>query len=204
MERFVIYDTEYLTREGAHARNWNGMDDPYPLTVQIAACAVEIVPEKGLSNVEEFSALINPRDEHRKEIPLDTYFVNLTGISQNDVSLKGKRLGEALDLFKSFSRGVLLYSYGRDHIFTLAPSCYIAGIPLPFGAGQFRDVRHVFRRAGVPEEAIYANSSGAIARYLGVDFTEKAHNALSDVRSVFEALCFLHSRGALKAEWLLE
>lgn len=207
MSHVVIFDTEYLAVEGSHKRNWHGMDDPYPIVVQIAAARVSIPPQGSPFvpvSVRELCVIVKPSDEYDNEIPLDPYFINLTGISQEDVDVKGIELRDALCSLKQFAQDSLIYSYGRDDLSTLLPSCYIASVAFPFSPGQFRDVRHVFRRAGVSEEVIYGNSSGTIARALGAQFEARAHDAMNDVRSIVAALQLLYRRGSLELEWLLE
>lgn len=207
MSHIIIYDTEYLAVEGSNKRNWKGMDDPHRIVVQIAAARLWI-PAQGsprdMKKIREFCAIVKPRDEYGDEIPLDPYFINLTGISQEDVDVRGIELSAALYLFKRFSERCPIYSYGHDHLAALLPSCYISGIALPFSPRRFRDVRRVFRQAGVPEDVIYGNSSGAIARALGAHFEGKIHDAMDDVRSIFAALQLLHQNGSLKSEWLSE
>ena len=207
MSHIVVYDTEYLAVEGANKRSWKGMDDPYPLVVQIAAVRISIPPQGSPlapASSHEFSVIVKPRDEYGNEIPLDPYFINLTGISQEDVDLKSVELSDALYSFSQFVGDCPIYSYGRDHLTTLLPSCYIAGIKFLFPPQRFRDIRRVFRRAGVTEDVIYGNSSGTIARVLGAHFEGRVHDAMDDVRSIVAALGLLCQRGSLKSEWLLE
>lgn len=192
----IIFDTEFWTDEGVMKRNWGGLDDHSPHLIQIGAFKVKVT--SGLPVIEEFSILIKPRDEYRKELPITDYFTNLTGISEAMIKTEGHELAEALDKFKSFTGDAPLYSYGKDIIATIVPSCYIQGIPNPFPATQDKDVRQILRSAGMKDSDINANSSGSLAKFFGIELENHwIHDARCDANSILAALRHLEAQGAL-------
>lgn len=192
----IIFDTEFWTDEGVMKRNWGGLDDHPPHVIQIGALKVELT--KGLPSTGEFATLIKPRNEHGKDLPITDYFTQLTGISQAMVNNEGLELAEALDAFKSFAGTSPLYSYGRDGIATFVPSCYIQGIENPFPATQDKDIRNILRNSGMSEADIFANSSGTLAKFFGIELENHwVHDARCDANSILAALRHLEAQGKL-------
>ncbi len=76
---FVIFDTEYTSWEGCLQNGWRGLQKRE--VVQIAALKVD----DDFNVVAEFNQLCQPKIN----LILSDYFVNLTGISNDDVAQKG-------------------------------------------------------------------------------------------------------------------
>jgi len=200
----VIFDTEYLTDEGVMSRFWSGINDVPPLLVQLAAYKVEVV--KGLPVTGELFLLSKPRDAYGKAIAPSAYFTKLTGITEEMINAEGIEFNSVMDKFLSFiGRDGIAYSYGNDFIRPLLYTCFYAGYQLPFSAKQGRDIRKVFCSAGMSVEEVSAQSSGSIAKYLGVDISSKyghIHDARFDALSIIEALRFLEKQGRLNPDIL--
>ncbi|MEK7109115.1 MAG: 3'-5' exonuclease, partial [Patescibacteria group bacterium] len=91
-EKFVLFDTEFTSWEGAMARNWSGPGE-YREVIQIGAIRVDKLQEAG-----SFCVYVKPI----KNPELSAFIKELTGISQETVDKEGKPLGEALSGFKDF------------------------------------------------------------------------------------------------------
>jgi DNA polymerase III epsilon subunit-like protein len=199
----VIFDTEYWSNEGVPSRNWGGMDDYPPLTVQIGAYRVLL--DSTLTIQDEFLCYIIPRDACGARVPLNPFFTELTGIDCKTLDDKGLELKKALENFSEFVGDSILYSYGSDLLDTIVPSCFINGVVCPFSPTQGKDIRLILRKTKLSDEEIYQNSSGSIAAYLGVEPAEHhAHDARSDAFSIICALRKLISAKELHPSLLLD
>lgn len=197
----ILYDTEYWTEDGAPKRNWNGPDDRPPLLVQIGGLKVKL--EKGLPLTEEFSALVRPRDEFKKAVALTPFFEKLTGISQECVDKEGKELADVISEFYTFTGERLMYSYGRDFLSTIVPSCFIQSVTNPFKPTQGRDIRQILRLAGMSVEDLKANTSGSLAKHFGIELENHwVHDARCDAYSILVTLRHLEAQDKLDISWL--
>jgi inhibitor of KinA sporulation pathway (predicted exonuclease) len=176
-DRFVLWDTEYTAWKGSQERNWSGKGE-YREIVQIGAIALE-----GPALVEEsaFSVFIQPV----KNPELSEYFIELTGITQNDILSSGVSFGEALSRFESWVSESPCYSFGGDES-VLKENCELFGLPFPHLT--YRDVRAVFEEGGVQAKRY---TSGTITEAFGRKSSHRAHNALNDVRTIKEGLRLL-------------
>lgn len=203
MGRAVIWDCEFWSDEGCLARGWQGIQDPPPMLVQIGAMALTIVDGRQVA-MDHFEALVRPLDQFGERMPLTRYFVDLTGIDDRAIDLRGMHLARAMTAFDSFCGGARLWSYGHGDIHHVSLSCYMNRIICPLDPSHCHDVRLLLRRAGVSDETISRSSSGTLAAALGYGETAGAHNALNDVRSVHAALHGLRRDGMFDLNWLME
>ena len=204
----VIFDTEYLTDDGVMSRHWSGINDVPPLLVQLAAYKVKV--DKGLPITDELFLFSKPRDAYGRIIDPSAYFTRLTGINAEQIADNGREFKDVMDEFLSFigDEGIA-YSYGNDFIRPILYTCFYTGYQLPFSAKRGRDVRKIFCAAGMSEAEVSAQSSGSIARYMGIDIDSRyghIHDARFDALSIIEALRFLEKQGrlqpsALSADW---
>lgn len=181
-EQFIIFDTEFTAWEGSQARRWSGPNE-YRELVEIGAIAVS---SKDLTELSSFDVFIRPE----KNPILSDYFTQLTGITQSAVDADGVTLKTAIERFADWCGGLPLYSYGADER-VLIENCALAGIPFPFPAGQFADVRAIFQRRGIPAERY---TSGTIVRAFGEEPVRRAHRAANDARSILDGLRLLAAK----------
>lgn len=180
-KHFVIFDTEYTTWQGAHERHWDG-DNEFREIVQIAAIKVD---RQNFEEIDCLELLIKPR---RNPVVSD-YFVDLTGISREDVLEKGIDFTKAMHLFHSFAKHQQAMSYGEDTMI----------LGENFGMVEnFRESLYniySFNVAAVihavaPEVSLI--NSGRLADFFGVSVPHYAenhqHDALYDCRSILAAL----------------
>lgn len=180
-EEIVIYDAEYTTWEGAHARNWSGTGE-YKELVELGAILVETenFVERG-----SFQVLVKPV----KNPQLSHYFTRLTGIEQETVDREGVTLAEALDRFARWVGDRDLYSYGPDDA-DIKRNCELIGVRFPFGPGRCFDIRSFFRENGIPAEKYM---SSTIIEAFGKKSGRHGHDAVSDARAICDALRELRS-----------
>jgi len=173
-ETFIIYDTEYTSWEGAHARGWDGPGEEKEL-VQIGAIRVQ--------NFKEVDALllyVQPRINP----DLSDYFIQLTGVTQQDVDTKGILFEDAYATFMQWAGDLPLYSYGPDHdVLRINHRLYKTGVEIP--ATQFNDVRECFTATGVD---VSKYMSSTIPKAYGLTPPPAGHDALNDARSIRMAL----------------
>lgn len=171
---FVIFDTEYTTWEGALQRGWSG-ENEFREIVQIGAIRV-----KDLKEVDCFEKFVVPV----KNPNLSQFFVELTGVTQEEVDEKGVSFREAVAEFGSWIDGLDCYSYARD-IDVWKENADLLEQSLPFSEEKFHDVRDVFNVAGIDTTQY---SSGTIPKAFGKTPPPYGHNALNDARSILIAL----------------
>lgn len=192
----IIYDTEYWTEDGSPKRNWNGPDDQPPLLVQIGGLKVKV--EKGLTLTEEFSAIVKPRNEFGQPVSLTPFFEKLTGITQQRVDEEGRELDEVLKEFHAFTGDRLMYSYGRDLLSTIIPSCFVQSVSNPFKPTQGKDIRKILRHSGMTVEELIANTSGSLAKHFGIELENHwVHDARCDAYSILITLRYLEEKKRL-------
>ncbi|MBI3255979.1 MAG: exonuclease domain-containing protein [Candidatus Andersenbacteria bacterium] len=181
-EKFVVFDTEFTTWEGAHARNWSGPNE-YREIVQIAAAKVD---GQTLEISDTFVRFVKPV----KNPILSEYFINLTGIPQTQVDAEGITYEQALQEFKQWAEDLPNYCYGTDNL-VMAENCELIGITFPFLQTQFHDVRKVFQNQGIPAEKYM---SSTIVEAFGAKPTRRGHDALNDVKTIIDGLKLLRKK----------
>ena len=196
MSKIVVFDCEYLTKEGAMGRLWSGHDDPDPMVVQIGAVLLDLDDDARI--VDETKIYVKPEGRDGALYLLDPYFIELTGISDEVLATDAVDLGEALHRLDDFSQGADFWSWGKDELLALGVSCFLRGLVPPIGARRFGNLKSVFLRTGMTETHIKATNSGQLAGYYGVDSAALSeHDALDDARSLARALGHLMEKGHL-------
>jgi len=196
MRSAVLYDCEYLTMEGAMKRFWAGPLDPDPIAVQIGAVKLGLEGDFPILATER--VYVTPIDRFGKECALDPYFIELTGIAQDTVTSEGISLKSAIDRLDRFSDGASLWSWGKDELFLLGMSCYVAGIDPVIPAHRCGNAGRLLLKAGMPYEDLQETSSGQLADYFGIDHPPLYnHDALDDAMSIGLTLQHLLRNGRL-------
>ncbi len=194
--RAIIYDCEQLTTPGAPMRFWCGPNDPDPLLVQIGA--VELSLSAPFDTGATFSVLIKPVGRDGL-VAIDPFFTKLTGITPEAVEEHGTSLAEALERFDQFCGDAPIYSWGKDDILAIAPSCFAAGITCPIPAGRFHNAAKLLLAAGEELEVIHGLRSHTITDHFGLEPDGRAHDGLSDAMNVAHVLQHLLQEGRLDA-----
>lgn len=194
--KFVIYDTEYTTWEGALKRNWSGPNE-YRELVKLSALKIEIKDD--IKIVDTFDILCKPQ----KNPILSDYFVDLTGITNFDINNKGVSFINSLNNFLEFSteNNKLLncYCYGSnlgidaDMLLENMDLCNIENeIVKIWLNSQHYDINILFKK--------YTNvnkySSGTIYKAFNIDISNeniKVHDSDWDVKSQYLVLKHIYT-----------
>ncbi|CUH53891.1 3'-5' exonuclease family protein [Shimia marina] len=199
MKTAIIFDTEYLTDAGALGRLWFGPEDPDPMLVQIGAVALSL--EDDFEVLARYEAVVMPRDRQGMPCQATPYFEELTGVSNARIAQDGGTLQAGLDGLRDFAAGAPLWSWGKDELYALGVSCYLAGIAPPIPAHRFGNVRNLVLKAGMPQEDMARLSSNELGGYYGLPNQDaRAHDAVDDALSIAVALRHLLQKSALRPE----
>ncbi len=180
----VIFDLEYTAWEGSNERDWSHPGE-FREIVQIGAISIDGV---SLEEQEVFDCFVRPRINP----DLSDYFINLTGITNEDVKRHGVDLSDAHRHFSDFLQKRLAFAYGNDDEI-MAEN--VALYDLVLGAPNISAVnlRHWFKDHNVPTDDYV---SGEVAQFVGAPINLSAHNAVNDVRSIIAAVKHLVGQGA--------
>lgn len=199
MKTAIIFDCEFICLEGSQRRFWCAAHDPDPVIAQIGA--VKLGLEGEFPILETYKSYIRPIDRFVKRYPLDPYFTDLTGITEEDIDAKGVALQDALAGVDSFSGGARFWSWGKDELNMVAISCYVAGIAPPIPADRFDNAVKLLIAAGMPIEDLARTPSNKLADYYGVEHPPlRGHDALDDALSISYTLQHLMKTGKLQPD----
>ena len=194
MPGVVVFDCEHLTNETSPSRFWCGPDDPDPLLVQIGAIRLSLEPPYDLG--EGFDCIVTPEGRDGPVMP-SAFFARLTGIDAGRVQSEGAPLAEALARFAAFAGQDPIYSWGKDEITSIAPSCFVAGIISPLPAERFGNAAALVVESGEPLEVVHGLRSHTLPRHFGLAPEDGAHDGLADARGVARVLQHLLRHGRL-------
>lgn len=177
----IIFDLEFTTWEGAMARQWSGPGE-YREIVQIGAVRVNALD---LTIVDELDILVRPT----KNPVLSQYFIELTGIQQEQVNEKGLAFSAALARFQEFRRDLSLWAYGNDSdIFSENMLLNNMLVPDDWPAGHASNLSPWFH-AHAPETR--GINSGRLVEALGLRSKLAEHTGLGDCHSIIESIKFI-------------
>ena len=197
MRTAIILDCEFLCRQGSLGRLWCGVQDPDPVIAQIGA--VQLGLEGSFPILDSYKAYVRPMDRFGTRFDVDPYFTALTGITEADLESKGIALDEALAGLDRFSGGARFWSWGKDELYMVAISCYVAGIRPAIPAHRFDNAVKLLVAAGTPIGELEKMRSNQLADHFGVAHPAwQAHDALDDALSVAYALQHLLRAGKLE------
>lgn len=147
--------------------------------VQIAAIIVDINSGK---EVARFDKLVIP--SYEKLLP--DFFVELTGITQDDIVLSGISFDKAFNQFVEFVGNVPIWTFDKDEE-VLRQNCVYTNMAWPLNT-PFTRVKSLLPTWGInPDEF----SSGTLHEAVGLDMQGHVHNALHDVRSMAKTVHIL-------------
>lgn len=185
-DEIVIFDTEYTTWKGSRARGWSAPGE-YREVVQIAAQRIDLA--SGAERAE-FAAYVRPRIN----AALSTFFVELTGITQDTIDTHGR---DFLPVYREFIEWVgecAVYSYGSSKASDgdiLAENLTLYDLTEPYDATRYHNLRPLFQAAGIPVEQY---TSGQLYQAFDLTLSGQVHNAMHDVRSLAQSLLALKDR----------
>lgn len=199
MKTAIIFDCEFLCREGSQRRFWCAAHDPDPVIAQIGA--VKLGLENDFPLLDTYRAYVQPIDRFGRRYALDPFFTELTGITEENIESEGISLQDALSSFDSFSDGAPCWSWGKDELNMIAISCYVAGIEPSIPAHRFDNAVKLLLAAGMPIEDLAKTPSNKLADYYRIEHPPlQGHDALDDALSVSYTLQHLMKTGKLRPE----
>lgn len=154
-------------------------------TRQIVQIAAIIFDTDTGQEVAAFDQLVVPTYE--KQLP--DFFVELTGISQEDVDTKGVPFAEAFASFVRFCDGLPVWTFDKDEE-VLRQNCGYIDMAWPLEE-PFTRVKALVPAWGIDPDAF---SSGTLYKAAGLDLSGHVHNALHDVRSMAQAIAVFEAR----------
>jgi inhibitor of KinA sporulation pathway (predicted exonuclease) len=180
----VVFDTEFTAWAGSIARNWKGPGEHREI-VQIGAV---VVGAKEMDEKASFSVLIKPVQNPI----LSGYFEQLTRISNAQVQAEGVDFATGVQHFIAFAGTRPTFCYGRDDLI-IAENAALLGMPRLWTPAASVNLRVWLGEVGVPLAGVHA---GDLAAHVGAKARGLAHDALTDARSLVEAVRYLVARGA--------
>lgn len=184
----VFYDTEFTTWEGAMENDWS-LPGQYRELVQIGA--VRFNPET-LEETEEFLILVKPV----KNPVLSDYFIDLTGITNEDVAKDGLDFPDAFAKFTAFVGDAPTACFGHDDG-VVRENLGFHDLPNDEHLFKSFNICPWFQQEGKPHGIKGKINSGKLASALGAEMDAiQEHNALHDARSIAAAYRFLIEKGA--------
>ena len=186
-DAFAILDMEWTTWKGAWARGWTGPGE-FREVVEIGMTMV--TDDNDICEIGSYRTLIKPIINPE----LSGYFIDLTGIRQDDVDAHGITLAEALKGMTEFLGGpdVLVYSHGRDGIH-LRDNCVRIGTPFTFKDSRFINLNETIANFLERPKASYTSSD--LPELMNFQPPGEAHTAVADCRCIAEALRILRAAG---------
>ncbi len=179
----VILDTEFTTWEGAMENDWSE-DWQHRELVQIAAAKVNV---ETLEIVDTFDRIIKPVINPE----LSDMFIDLTGITNEDVAEKGDDFKTVFEDFMRFIDGDNGYCYGWDgRVFE--ENLDLNDMPDRKGEVQFDTLHPYFASNGVDVSKV---NSGRLSKHFGLPLEVNEHYAMDDVLSIHASIKHLKEQG---------
>ncbi len=172
----IYLDLEYVY-PGMTKESGRPSDKHLRQIVQIAAILFD--HNKG-EEVGSFNILTFPAYE--KKLP--SFFIELTGISQEDLDKNGISFELGLEKFVNFCQDYEIWIFDKDEN-VLRQNCKYFGLDFPFGDSNFIRVKPKLKYWRIDPEKY---SSGTLYKAVNLDLKGKVHNALHDVRSMAQAV----------------
>ncbi|CAA7622680.1 conserved hypothetical protein [Magnetospirillum sp. LM-5] len=171
---YIVYDLEYTSWPGAWERGWTGPGEHREI-VQIGAVRVDAA----FRELASLCLLVRPRINPT----LSSYFVDLTGISQDALDARGIDVVDALESLLRFAEPDLpLVANGGDAL-VIAENCRLAGIADRF-LGRTHDVYPRLLAATGRTHLFSAD----LPKLFDLAPCGRGHDALADARAVAGAL----------------
>jgi inhibitor of KinA sporulation pathway (predicted exonuclease) len=180
----TVFDLEFTAWSGSLECDWSRRGER-PEIVQIGALRLDALTAE---IVDQFDVLIQPR----LNPILSDYFVELTGVTNDDLAVRGVDFTIGYRSFLRFIGSGVIFSHGRDDLIVME------NLRLYGWAGRMPIPHHVDTRPWFGENGINLIGRRAchVAAAAGGEFFGREHNALDDARSVATGIQILIARGA--------
>lgn len=185
MTEVVLFDTEFTAWAGTMERGWRGPGE-HREVVQIGAIVVDA---DTFVERAEFSVLIVPV----MNPALSSYFEKLTRITNERLAREGVDLATGVARFLDFVGKRPMHAYGRDDRIIAANAELIRKPKIWPGKREAFNLRDWLVEVGVPLAGVH---SGELAAHVGAAAQGRAHDAVTDSRSLAEAVRYLVKKGA--------
>jgi inhibitor of KinA sporulation pathway (predicted exonuclease) len=180
----VIFDLEFTAWEGSMAHRWSRPGE-FTELVQIGGLKVDA---ETFAVERELDLLVKPRFNPA----LSQYFVALTGITNDELAVRGVDFAQAYETFARFADGAPIVAFGRDDlIFDFNLKLY--GMRDAGKLPPYTNIVPWLVENGIDPKGRNACDVGPLA---GVAFEGRKHNALADAHSVLNGIKALVGRGA--------
>ena len=163
-------------------RQWSGPNE-YREIVQIGAILVET---ENFQELDAVTLFVNPV----KNPQLSEFFINLTGITQEELNREGTDYAAALEKFAAWSNGLELHCFGIDGQ-VMKENADLIGVDFPFEMSRFKNLREFFKQYGIPADDYM---SSTLVQAFGKKNERREHNGLADARNLADALRLLKER----------
>ncbi len=186
-ERFILFDLEWTTWEGAEARNWSREGEH----MEVVQAGAALLDGRHMEELESINVLIRPQFNPI----LSQYFIDLTGITQEEIEQKGIDFRAFLKIFLDFCSELPIYCFGRadggglSDYDVLVKNCELLEMKFPLARTRFHNINEIFHQHGYEIE-----QSGSSPEAFGIELPFRPHDALNDVRAVLIALRALNER----------
>lgn len=200
-QNIILADFEILSDSYSFKNGWNDVHGVDPSVIQIGAMKVRL--NEAFDQEDTFDVLIRPTDIYGHPVALTRHIQDLTGISQEDMNQQGMALSDACEAFAQFIQDNPIFTYSRTFDYTKLTMSMVHQklYDRLFPVTQFRDIRPLFIKGGVPEERIPQNqsgntpdgpivNSGSLLTFFDIEppHSHMEHNALHDVLSMHAVL----------------
>jgi inhibitor of KinA sporulation pathway (predicted exonuclease) len=180
----IVFDTEFTAWKGSMERLWAGPGE-YREIVQIGGISIDV---ETLAETGSFSVLIKPV----MNPVLSDYLMALTRITNARLAAEGTNFVGGVRAYLDFAAGRPMFCYGRDDK-VIAANAKLLGVRDAWPRFTAHDLKDWLLRVGIPLTGIH---SGALAEHVGGVSQGVGHDALTDSRSLAEAIRYLVERGA--------
>lgn len=177
-QTLIVMDLEWTAWAGSWQCRWTRAGEEMEI-VQIGAVRLADTPD--LEELDAFEILIRPRINST----LDSYFIDLTGITQDVLDRDGVDLKDALAAFADFTDEVSGFLGFGDELACVTHNCQLYGLADPFAQRRCADARNVIMSI-LDTDRIPTSSD--LPQLMGFTPPGVMHQGLSDSRCVAEAL----------------
>ena len=187
---FVIFDTEYTAWKGSQARNFSGENEHREI-IQIGAIKVKLVDNK-YTVIDKINDVGYIYVKPKINTILSDYIINLTGISNKNISEEGYTFEDALNIFIKFCGNSKVYSYGNDWNSVVEENIelYEKKFPKTYNYDFIRDfgekchnIIPYFKKYGIDTSKY---TSGTIYKSVNIEVNiDNNHFAIFDCLSIF-------------------
>jgi len=182
-DEVVIFDLEWTSWQYSMGFKFRRPGEHREI-VQIGAVRTETKTGK-FPLLEKFECMVMPSINPK----LSKYFIELSGITQEQIDGKGEFFPEAIKKFWDFSGLYPCWSWEKDDAVVIGENCQIHDLPCPFfGPESFFDLRDIFWPLGIKAENY---NSGNLTEIFGQKSKHRRHQGIDDTLTIIDALRML-------------